>query len=183
MNNLVLTVVIAAFSFSGVTAQERNKPIQPNAQNTNPQKDHDFVQKAMEGGLSEIGLGELAQSRGSSPQVREFGMIMVSDHQKANDELRELAQQNGYENLPLTVPSGTQKGYDQLSDKNGTDFDKAFIQQMIKDHEKTVKLFRKQAENGKDEQLRNWATRTLPILEQHLEQAKRLRETIKNNNK
>lgn len=130
MKNLILAVIVT-FSFSGIAAQERNKTIQQNEQNTNPKKDHDFVQKALEGGLSEIGLGELAQSRGSSPQVREFGMMMVSDHRKANDELRELAQQNGYTNLPLTVPSGTQKDYDKLADKNGADFDKAFVQQMV----------------------------------------------------
>lgn len=180
MKKVILVAVVMIFCCSVLFGQSRNDQMKKTPNNANVQKDNEFAQKALQASQAEVNMGQLAQSRGSSQEVRDFGMMMVNDHKKANDELRELTQQRGYSNLSVKVTDMAQKDYDQLTKASGAEFDKAFVNQMVKDHEQAVDLFRKQAENGKDEELKNWAAQTLPTLEKHLEHAKRLQESVKN---
>jgi putative membrane protein len=132
--------------------------------------DRIFVMKAAQGGMAEVTLGNLAQQNAASDSVKQFGERMVSDHSKANDELRQLAQQKG-----IAVPtgmSGKDKRLDKmLAAKQGPDFDKAYIHDMVKDHEQDIAEFRAEAENGNDPDVKAWAQKTLPTLEHHLAEA------------
>lgn len=176
MKKYLLTVAALLLVLTCVNAQQRNATGNGSA---NKQQDQEFVQKATAAGKSEVKMGELGQLRGSHAMVREYGMMMVKDHQMANKELEDLIEQMGYADMPEIADAADDEAYQQLSKKKGAAFDKAFAQQMVKDHEKVIRLFTMQAENGTDEALKNWAAQKLPVLKEHLAHAKRLQETIK----
>ena len=138
--------------------------------------DADFVKAAASGGMLEVDLGRFAAAHASDPDVRAFGQRMVSDHSKANQELVSVAQHQG-----LTVPSQMEAAdldkLHQLSKLRGAAFDKAYIDAMVKDHEKDVTEFRAQAAQQKSD-VDRWAVKMLPTLEEHLAQAKAVEERV-----
>ena len=138
----------------------------------NMERDAEFVTKAADGGMMEVQLGQLAQSKATTPEAKEFAAMMVADHSKANEELKNLAAQKGI-SVPAALSNDKQEMYDDMSKKTGADFDKAYISHMVKDHKEDIELFRKEAENGNDVELKNWASGKLPILEHHLQMAQR----------
>jgi putative membrane protein len=136
-------------------------------------KDSEFAMKAAQGGLAEVTEGQLAATKGSDPKVKEFGQKMLADHSKANDELKAAAQQSGV-TLPTEASKKEQNDAKKLEQKSGKDFDDAYAKMMVKDHEQDVALFKKEAESGSDPNLKAFAQKTLPTLEQHLSMAKSL---------
>lgn len=130
--------------------------------------DAKFATAAANGGMAEVNLGKLAQEKGTSQKVKDFGAMMVTDHSKANDELKALAKNKGIA-LPLVVGADEQKEYDELSKKSAADFDKAYVSKMIDGHKKAVSLFEDAAKNCKDPDLKAFATNTLPTVKAHLE--------------
>lgn len=140
--------------------------------------DAKFVTEAANGGMAEVELGQLAQQKGQSPDVKAFGEMMIKDHAKANDELKALAQTKNI-TLPAAIDADQQKVKDELSKKSGKDFDKAYINDMVKDHEKDVKLFEDASKNLKDADLKAFAEKTLPVLKGHLEHCKSVKDKMK----
>jgi len=140
--------------------------------------DKDFVMKAAQGGMAEVMLGQMASTKGTSPDVKNFGNRMVSDHGKANDELKQLAQNKGMA-LPADVDKESKEMSDKLSKLTGKDFDKAYISGMVDDHEKDVKEFEKASKDAKDPDLKAWAAKTLPTLQDHLKMAKDTKAKVK----
>jgi putative membrane protein len=135
--------------------------------------DHMFIMKAAQGGMAEVQLGNLAKQNGGSDAVKQFGDKMVTDHSQANNELRQLTQQKGI-TLPSDISSKDKAMTKMLASKQGADFDKAYVHDMVKDHETDVAEFRHEAENGKDPEVKAWAQKTLPVLEQHLAAVKQV---------
>jgi putative membrane protein len=135
--------------------------------------DQTFVQKAVVGGLAEVQLGKMAAEHAASPEVKQFGQRMVEDHGKANWELMALVERKGI-SVPTTLDQKHQQEADRLATLQGKAFDRAYIQQMVKDHEADVKLFRTQAQQGKDPELKRFAANTLSTLEAHLNMARSL---------
>jgi len=140
--------------------------------------DKDFVMKAAQGGMAEVMLGQTASSKGTSPDVKNFGNRMVSDHGKANDELKQLAQNKGMA-LPADVDAESKKMSDKLLKLSGKDFDKEYMNGMVDDHEKDVKEFEKASKDAKDPDLKAWASKTLPTLQDHLKMAKETKAKLK----
>jgi putative membrane protein len=124
-----------------------------------------FVKKAALGGMTEVETSKLAASKAEDPQVRSFAQKMVTDHTKANDELKSLAKKKGW-TLPTSLDAEHKAIVQKLSAKSGADFDAAYSKQMMQDHEKTVALF-KGATQSSDADLAQWAEKTLPTLEKH----------------
>jgi putative membrane protein len=133
--------------------------------------DTTFVRKAAEGGLAEVKLGQLAKDKASNKSVKEFGERMVKDHSKANDELKEMASKKGI-TLRDSLNATDKALYDRLSKLSGGDFDKAYMQAMIKDHEEDVAEFRRESQSVKDPDIREFTSKTLPTLEEHLRLAR-----------
>jgi len=133
--------------------------------------DTKFVHEAAAGGMAEVELGKLAAGKASSPDVKAFGQRMVDDHSKANDELKALASQKG-----MTLPSAPEPAHkamqDRLSKLTGAAFDKAYMQEMVKDHDKDVAAFKHASTSAADPDLKAWAAKTLPTLQEHQTQAK-----------
>ena len=134
-------------------------------------EDKEFVMKAAQGGMAEVAMGNMAASKGTNPDVKAFGNQMVTDHGKASDELKQLATTKGLA-MPTDIGHEFKEVSEKLSKKSGTDFDKAYMNDMVKDHEEDIKEFTKASEKSTDPDLKAWATKTLPTLKGHLEMAK-----------
>lgn len=132
--------------------------------------DAHFVMEAAKGGMAEVELGKLATEKASSDEVKKFGQRMVDDHSKANDELKTLAQSKNI-TLPTAPDSKDKALMDKLSKLSGDAFDRAYMQEMVKDHKKDVSEFRSVSKSGKDADIKAWASKTLPTLEDHLKLA------------
>ena len=157
-------------------------PLAATAAGNGAGKDSEFRTKAAQGGMAEVALGQIAANKGSDPKIKEFGQHMVDDHSKANDELKAIAQKDG-ESLPSEPSKAQQDAAQKLGQKSGKDFDAAYAQMMVKDHEEDVALFKKEAASGQDPELKQYASKTLPTLEQHLKMAKDLPEAGKGSSK
>src|SRR6478672_8230657 len=132
--------------------------------------DHAFVTQAAKGGLAEVQLGQLAADKASSDEVKKFGQRMVTDHSKANDELKSLAQSKNV-TLPTDLDPKDKATHDRLAKLSGAAFDRAYMQHMLADHRKDVNEFKKESTSGKDSDVKAWASKTLPTLEEHLKLA------------
>ena len=133
--------------------------------------DSAFAMKAAQGGLAEVQLGKLAADKASNPDVKAFGQQMVDDHSKANDQLKSVAQQENM-TLPTELNAKDQAMYDRMSKLSGAAFDRAYVKDMVKDHEMDVKEFQKESTSGKDDNIKNFASQTLPVLQGHLDKIK-----------
>ena len=141
--------------------------------------DAEFVRKAAMGGLAEVAGGEVAEKSGNE-QVKQFGRKMVEDHGKANKELASIAQEHGMA-VPTTLEADDRTKIEKFSSMSGHDFDRAYIAGMIEDHKKDVALFEKEASDGKDPAVKQFAQETLPTIKEHLDMAQALLQKIASN--
>jgi putative membrane protein len=137
----------------------------------------DFLKAASQGGRMEVDLGSMAKDHAASDAVKQFGETMVSEHSAANEKLMQLAKQKNVD-LPDELKEEQQALEQNLADLSGQDFDKGYMSAMVEDHEKDVEEFRKQAEEGDDEAVRQFAAETLPTLEKHLQMAKDVHQQV-----
>jgi putative membrane protein len=141
--------------------------------------DKKFVEKAAQGGIAEVQLGQLASQRAQSDQVKQFAQRMVSDHTAANAKLNEVASQKQI-SLPTNLDSSSQREYDKLQKLSGKQFDQEYMSHMVSDHKTDVKKFQSEANSAKDADVRTFASATLPTLEEHLRMAQSAEAAAKN---
>jgi putative membrane protein len=139
--------------------------------------DPEFVKDAAMEGVAEVELGRLATQRASREAVRQFGQRMVTDHSALNAELIPLAQRKGI-SVPAALDALHQQIKDRLSSVAGTDFDGAYMQEMVADHTKDVQHFEYEAQMGTDPEVKAFAVRAFPVLQQHLDMARDLHTVI-----
>ena len=163
-----------ALSVAPALAQQPSTPPspQPKAMSSTDKSsgDHHFVMEAAQGGMAEVELGKIATDKAASPDVKKFAQRMVDDHGKANDELKTLAQNKNIM-LPTAIDAKQKAKIDKLSKMSGEAFDRAYMKDMLADHRKDVAAFRTESKSGKDADVKAWAAKTLPTLEEHLKQA------------
>jgi putative membrane protein len=140
--------------------------------------DAKFAIAAANGGMAEVELGKLAQQKAANAKVKDFGAMMVSDHSKANDEMKALAKSKGIV-LPDSIDSKEQKVKNDLTGKSGADFDKAYVSNMIDDHKEDIKEFEDASKNCKDADLKAFAVKTLPTLKMHLDAIQKIHDSMK----
>jgi putative membrane protein len=133
--------------------------------------DSRFIMHAAEDNLAEVQLGKLAQERASSDDVKKFGERMATDHQKAYDEIKQIADSKSV-TVPSDLTGRAKKDYDRLSKLSGAAFDRAYMKMMVRDHNKDVKAFERESSRAKDADVRDWASKTLPTLKDHQQLAK-----------
>ncbi len=143
-----------------------------------PASDRKFMENAAQGGIKEVKFGELASQKASDDAVKQFGQRMVHDHSDANQKLQALAQQKGV-NLPDKMKSSDQRTYDKLSKMSGEQFDGAYMDDMVKDHQHDVNAFQKEADSAKDQDVKQFAQNTLPVLKEHLRIAQATQKQIR----
>lgn len=165
------------------SANETNEVKQDSASNTGQagpvsEDDSEFAVEAASGGMMEVQLSELAQQKASSQRVKDFGAMMVRDHTKANDELKSLA---GMKNITLPPAPGEDhmEHIKKLTAKSGKEFDRDYMKMMVDDHQEDVDKFEKCSTDGKDADLKAFASKTLPVLRAHLDSAKAINDALK----
>lgn len=136
-------------------------------------QDHKFVMEAAMGGMMEVELGRIAAQQGASDAVKQFGQRMVDDHTKANTELMSLATSKGM-TLPTELDEKHRNEVTKLSGMSGADFDRAYARKMVNDHKKKADNFEKQSTRGSDPDLKAFATKALPTVQEHLQMARAL---------
>ena len=146
---------------------------------TSADVDRDFIEDQLEDGDREVRLGRLAEDRAASADVRAFGRMMVEEHTMAGTDLKRLA---GEHNLTLENDDDaddTSGLFDRLSGLEGAEFDRAYMDAMVNDHEEAVNEIEEKATDNDDHaDVRAWASKTLPKVRQHLERARELREAL-----
>ena len=159
----MLAVIIAAISLTGAvraadTASTGASPLS--------EKDKTFMKKAAKGGTMEVAMGQVAEQKAQSEDVKSFGKRMVTDHGKANDELKSIASKKGVQ-LP--------------SKEHNTKWtsDKAYMDMMVKDHEKDLAEFKEEASGGSDPDLKKFADDTAKMVQEHLDLAKETQGKLK----
>jgi putative membrane protein len=140
--------------------------------NTTP-ADKEFVSNAGMAGLAEVQMGNLALQNAQSADVKAFAQRMVTDHGTSNAELAQLATVKGLA-LPTELAGKHQQGLEHLTGLSGADFDKAYMQHMVGDHNEAVTLFQNGSTNSSDSDIKAFATKNLPILQEHLRLAQQL---------
>jgi putative membrane protein len=136
-------------------------------------QDRNFLMDAAMGGMMEVELGQVATQKGGSDAVKQFGQRMVDDHSKANTELMSLASNKSI-TLPSTLDEKHREQVTKLSNMSGPEFDRAYSKLMVSDHTKDVAEFEKEGTRGADPDLKAFASKTLPTLQEHLQLAKTL---------
>jgi putative membrane protein len=144
--------------------------------------DKTFVKKAAQGGMAEVELGKLAVKNASSEAVKEFGERMIKDHTKANMKLKEIAAKAGFD-LPKGIGREHKECCDKLAQLKGAEFDRAYMKDMVRDHKEDVEEFTNASKNLQNEDLRNFATKTLPVIQQHLRLAENVCQKVEDKNK
>jgi putative membrane protein len=138
----------------------------------------EFMTKVADVGMTEVKLGQMAQDKGMSQRVKDFGAMMVKDHTAAGDELKNMARQKNV-TLPETMSNDHQKKTDDLNKKTGKDFDKAYMKAMVDGHQSTVNDFEKASKDTKDADVKAWVDKTLPTLKMHLDSAKAIQKSLR----
>jgi putative membrane protein len=170
-----LTLLLTSLGCWVVLGHQESSPVSSTAEAV--MKDEAFVRVAAHGGLAEIKLGKLAMDQGSNETVKAFGTRMVAEHTKAGDELKEAAKEENI-GLPTDLSAKDQATYDRLSKLSGTDFDQAYAQDMVKDHQQDLRDFQREANHGNDDVIREFASKTVPMIQQHLDQAKEMLKAV-----
>jgi len=169
-NKIEISIFAALITVSLAVGQDAANSSQPKkAAGGMTSADSSFMKKAADGGMAEVELGKLATEKASSPDVKSFGQRMVDDHSKANDQLKQLAAQKQVE-LPQQPSAKHQATKAKLEKLSGPAFDKAYVQEMLTDHKKDVAEFQKESKTAQDSDLKNFASDTLPTLQEHLKQ-------------
>jgi putative membrane protein len=135
----------------------------------------DFMVKAASGGMLEVELGRMALQKASSPKVKQFAQQMIDDHTKANEELKALAAKKNI-TLPTTPGDEAQEHINDLAKYSGAEFDKEYLELMHKDHQEDLDLFKEAAEEAEDADVKAFAAKTLPVLQNHHQMAEQMDE-------
>src|SRR5437016_3241550 len=158
----ILGLAVAAMSLTGAARAETTPTGEGSSLSA---KDKTFMKKAAKGGMMEVAMGKMAEQNAQSDDVKSFGKRMVTDHSKANDELKSIAAQKGVK-LPSKEP--TEKWSS----------DKAYINMMVKDHEKDLAEFQEEASTGTDPDVKKFAEDTAKVVQEHLDLAKQTQSKL-----
>jgi len=170
---LTTTAIVAAGLLAAppVFAQtgEPSHPAVSSAKDALDQEDRKFVQVATIGGMAEVELSKIAQ-KSENADVKRFADRMIEDHTKANEQMTATTRALGVE-PPKAVDSAHERMRDKLRTLHGKAFDDQYVHDMVEDHDKAVKLFREEEHSGHNAELKQFAHKTLPTLEEHQKMA------------
>jgi putative membrane protein len=153
----------------------------------------DWVKDRLVGGMTEVKLGELASQKSQNADVKAFGRMMVQDHTKAGEELKQIATQANI-TAPMDLDETHRQQVDKLSNLQGGQFDRDYINQMVDNHEETMNAIEdrvdnkgddrnpqfvpKQTDDQFDTRVNQWAAKVAPTVRQHLERAKEIKDRL-----
>lgn len=165
-------ILALAMGASSAAAQDTMSPNGNTAQTSmkkNP--DSKFMMTLATGGMNEIGLSQTALSKSTNEEVKKYAQMMIDDHTKAGDELKTLAASKNV-TLPMSMDAKHTAMNTKMMSMTGSALDMEYIKAMVKDHEMTVALLKKESTSGKDEEAKAFAAKLLPTVQGHLDMAK-----------
>jgi putative membrane protein len=162
----ITAVGLFLFGVAGLGVAEDTKPGSP------PFDDAVFVKEAASGGMLEVALGKIMDGKAKNPAVKAFAERMVTDHTKANEELKKAAAAAGI-SVPEMLSDKDQKELEHFQNYKGVDIDTAYMKHMLKDHEQDVALFTQASKEAKNPSIKDFAAKTLPVIQEHLKLAKK----------
>jgi len=174
------STTVAASDTSGTTTTNPATSSTTGTSTTNPapltEAEQKFMEKAAFGGLAEVALGQQVSLKAKDADVKGFADKMVTDHGKANDELKELAS-----NKKVTLPREPDHEQQAAAKKvmSAKNIDKAYMEDMVKDHDKDVKEFENESKSATDPDLKAWIDKTLPVLKEHQKMAHDINSKLK----
>ena len=177
----VLASTLSLAAQSSTTASRAKPATAANGNQTAAEKaanpDARFVMGVAASGMAEIELGQLAADKASDANVKEFGHRMMADHTKMGDELKPLAAAKNIM-LPTSLSARDRATKDRLSKLSGASFDRAYMAEMVKGHLAESMDFRKEATSGHDPQLKEWATKQVTTVDDHLKAAREIQKEL-----
>ena len=138
----------------------------------------EFVKKASSGGMMEVEMGKMAGDNAQSQRVKDFGAMLVTDHTNAGNELKSMATGNDIP-VPTDMMPAHKTNMGMMMKMKGAGFDKAYIDMMIKDHQEDIADYKKASTDLSDASYKAYASKTLPVLQKHLDSAMAIRKGIK----
>lgn len=136
-----------------------------------------FMKEAAQGGMAEVEMGKLASTKASDPEIKKFGQMMVTEHTAAGNDLKAVAAKKNFK-LPTDL-GPHQATLDKLKGLSGADFDKAYVNVMVNDHESDLSAFQKQADNSSDPDVKAFAAKVVPVVKKHLDAIKAIQAKMK----
>jgi putative membrane protein len=137
----------------------------------------EFIVDAAEGGMFEVEAARIAQQKATSAKVKTFAKHMMDEHSKANKELKALAAKNNV-TIPAALGEDKMDKIAKLNKLSGNDFDKEYMDMMVKDHKEDIRLFDKESKGTDNNEVEKWAAKTLPTLQKHLEMAQQTQDEV-----
>ena len=182
--SLLVLLLLGLISIGCTSTNKASTPdttAQPNsgaaASSPSTSADQDFVTKAAQGNSAEVALGQIVAGKTKNPAVKQFAQMMVKDHTAALNELQELAQSKNL-NFNDDLPDDAKALQTKLSSDTGKQLDKDYMDGMLEDHQKDVQEFTDQSQKAKDPDVKQWASKTLPILQKHLVKAQQIDDRL-----
>ncbi len=176
LSGVALLCGVTAFAQSATDSGQNGSSMSSMSSGHASSADKMFAKKALQGGMAEVQLGQLASQNGGSDDVKQFGQKMVDDHTKLGDQLKPIAQQMGV-TAPTTLSAKDQALMTKLQGESGKQFDNTYIKAMVKDHRMDLRQFRKEARMGKDQSLKDAAASGAQVIQEHLNMVEQLAQT------
>ncbi len=173
-NNFAPVLAVAALAFVPAALAQNANRLTPG--------DTAFAEKAAQGNMAEVRLGDLAQKKAESPDVKAFGKRMMEDHTRLNHDLQAVAGPSGV-TMPTTPGAKEQEQYNRLSQLSGAAFDHAYMRDMLADHRADISAFRREADDGTNPEMKAYAAKSLPVLEEHLKLAETTMHNVRGEKK
>jgi putative membrane protein len=170
---LGLTTVGCSTDKAATPETATNPNSAPSSASPSTNSDQAFVTKAAQGNSAEVELGKIVAAKSKNPSVKQFAQMMVKDHTTALNELQELAQTKNL-NFNDDLTDDAKALQTKLTSDTGKQLDKDYMDGMVEDHRKDVQDFTDQSEKAKDPDVKQWAGKTLPTLQKHLEKAQQI---------
>jgi putative membrane protein len=142
-----------------------------------PAFNSEFMTKAASGGMLEVQLGQQVAQKATTPEAKQFAQQMVTDHTKANAELKALAARKNI-TLPTTLGEDQQKVYDEVLAEKGTELDKKYVSAMLTDHQEDIKEYQEAVTQSSDADIKTFAQKNLPVLQMHLGMLQKMKPVI-----
>ena len=140
--------------------------------------DYKFACEAAHGGLFEVQAGNLAATKATDPQVKQFAQQMVTDHRQADSQLTAIASREGA-TLPTSLTKSESEKLQKLQGLSGKDFDEAYVKDMVSDHKKDLSAFRDEAKDADSPEIKTFAASTATVIQNHLNMIKGIEKTTK----
>jgi putative membrane protein len=187
LKSQLMPVAVAALTIGLIGCSSNKAPEQANtaaADNPAPptprlsSDDKDFLSTAAKDGYAEIQLAQLALQKARTKGVKDLAQKILDDHQKANSDLAKIATAKGV-TLPESTALTDKASEAKLKAYSGIHFDQAYVSNMVDDHKDAITLFQKEAANGSDPDVKQFASSTLSTLQEHLTAAQELENKLK----